>query len=179
MKLEVVVVPVSDVDRAKSFYSNLGWRLDADFAAGHGWRRDPIHAARLRVLGDLRQERDRGGSWLRPRTVPRRLRHQERPGQLLRRGVGISEVFHDAGDVHVAWTSLLVGRLGSAVRIPTPQLPLVRLFSDPDGNGWLLRRSPRDYPTRGADATSPVGELSSALTFFFLPFSSTLHLLIF
>src|ERR687898_3083382 len=38
MKLEVVVIPVSDVDRAKSFYSNLGWRLDADFAAGDDWR---------------------------------------------------------------------------------------------------------------------------------------------
>ena len=38
MKLEVVVIPVSNVDRAKSFYSNLGWRLDADFAAGDDWR---------------------------------------------------------------------------------------------------------------------------------------------
>ena len=38
MKLKVVVIPVSDVDRAKSFYGNLGWRLDADFAAGDDWR---------------------------------------------------------------------------------------------------------------------------------------------
>jgi catechol 2,3-dioxygenase-like lactoylglutathione lyase family enzyme len=38
MKLEVVVIPVSDVDRAKAFYTNLGWRLDADFAAGDDWR---------------------------------------------------------------------------------------------------------------------------------------------
>src|SRR3712207_6095589 len=38
MKLEVVVIPVSDVDRAKSFYSDLGWRLDADFASGDDWR---------------------------------------------------------------------------------------------------------------------------------------------
>ena len=37
-KLEVVVIPVSDVDRAKQFYANLGWRLDADFASGDGWR---------------------------------------------------------------------------------------------------------------------------------------------
>src|SRR5436190_8436966 len=38
MKLEVVVIPVSDVDRAKAFYASLGWRLDADFASGDGWR---------------------------------------------------------------------------------------------------------------------------------------------
>src|SRR3712207_6233635 len=38
MKLEVVVIPVSDVDRAKRFYGGLGWRLDADFAAGNDWR---------------------------------------------------------------------------------------------------------------------------------------------
>ena len=38
MKLEVVVIPVSDVDRSKSFYGKLGWRLDADFADGKGWR---------------------------------------------------------------------------------------------------------------------------------------------
>ena len=38
MKLEIVVIPVSDVDRAKAFYASLGWRLDADFASGDGWR---------------------------------------------------------------------------------------------------------------------------------------------
>ena len=37
-KLEVIVIPVSDVDRAKAFYASLGWRLDADFASGDGWR---------------------------------------------------------------------------------------------------------------------------------------------
>ncbi len=38
MKLEVIVIPVSDVDRATAFYANLGWRLDADFASADGWR---------------------------------------------------------------------------------------------------------------------------------------------
>ena len=37
-KLEVIIVPVSDVDRAKRFYEGLGWRMDGDFAAGDGWR---------------------------------------------------------------------------------------------------------------------------------------------
>jgi hypothetical protein len=54
MKLEIVVIPVSDVDRAKEFYAKLGWRLDADFAHGDDWARDPVHAAWLRVLGHLR-----------------------------------------------------------------------------------------------------------------------------
>src|SRR5215475_3760770 len=38
MKLEIVVIPVSDVDRAKQFYASLGWRLDADFSSGPEWR---------------------------------------------------------------------------------------------------------------------------------------------
>src|SRR4051812_17996923 len=99
MKLEVVVVPVSDVDRAKSFYGSLGWRLDADFAAGDGWRvvqftppgsgcsvifgRNVTPAAPgsarglYLVVSDIGAARD----------------------ELLGRGVAIGEVFH-AGDAH-------------------------------------------------------------------------------
>ena len=54
MKLEVVVIPVSDVDRAKRFYSKLGWRLDADFVVGDAFRGRAVHAARLVVLDPLR-----------------------------------------------------------------------------------------------------------------------------
>ena len=75
MKLEVVVIPVSDVDRAKEFYAKLGWRLDADFAAGDDFRDHPVHAAGVRVLGHLRQEHHRGSAWLCARSVPGRLRH--------------------------------------------------------------------------------------------------------
>ena len=50
MKLEIVVIPVSDVDRAKAFYASLGWRLDADFASGDGWRVDPVHTAAVQRL---------------------------------------------------------------------------------------------------------------------------------
>ena len=56
MKLEVVVIPVSDVDRAKEFYGRLGWRLDADFPLRQRLRRRPVHAARLGVLGPVRHE---------------------------------------------------------------------------------------------------------------------------
>ena len=83
MRLEIVVIPVSDVDRAKHFYGGLGWRLDADFAAGDDFR-DPVHAARLRVLGHLRQKRHGGGGGLRQGPIPDRLRHRGRPRRVAR-----------------------------------------------------------------------------------------------
>jgi catechol 2,3-dioxygenase-like lactoylglutathione lyase family enzyme len=56
-KLEVVVIPVSDVDRAKRFYLSMGWRLDADFAFDNGFPGRAAHAARLGVLGAIRLRR--------------------------------------------------------------------------------------------------------------------------
>ncbi len=64
MKFEIVVIPVSDVDRAKRFYGGLGWRLDADFAAGDDYRVIQFTPPGLRMLGHLRQERHRGGTGL-------------------------------------------------------------------------------------------------------------------
>ena len=84
MKLEIVVIPVSDIDRAKEFYAKLGWRLDADYDNGERLPRDPVHAAWLRVLGHLRQKRHRGGARLRPGPVPDRLRHRGRPRRAAR-----------------------------------------------------------------------------------------------
>ncbi len=55
MKLEIVVIPVSDVDRAKAFYESLGWRLDADFASGDDWRVIQFTPPGSLVLGHLRQ----------------------------------------------------------------------------------------------------------------------------
>ena len=57
MKLEVVVLPVADVDRSKRFYGGLGWRLDADFPAGDAFRSRAVHASRLAVLDPFRQGR--------------------------------------------------------------------------------------------------------------------------
>jgi catechol 2,3-dioxygenase-like lactoylglutathione lyase family enzyme len=54
MKLEVIVIPVSDVDRAKRFYGGLGWRLDADFVVGDQFRVVQLDAARLAGLDPLR-----------------------------------------------------------------------------------------------------------------------------
>ena len=167
MKLEVVVIPVSDVDRAKSFYSNLGWRLDADFAAGDDWRviqftppgsgcsvifgknvtaAAPGSAQGLYlIVSDIKDARD----------------------ELLRRGVGISEVFH-AGDVHAGVDEpYLFGR--HRVGGPDPERRSYRSyasFSDPDGNGWLLQEVTERLPGRvDADATtfSLPADLAAAL----------------
>jgi len=166
MKLEVVVIPVSDVDRAKSFYSNLGWRLDADFA-GDDWRviqltppgsgcsvifgknvtaAAPGSAQGLYlIVSDIKDARD----------------------ELLRRGVEISEVFH-AGDVHAgADEPYLFGRL--RVSGPDPDRRSYRSyasFRDPDGNGWLLQEVTERLPGRvDADATTFTSstELAAAL----------------
>ena len=168
MKLEVVVIPVSDVERAKRFYSNLGWRLDADFAAGDDWRviqftppgsgcsvifgknvtaAAPGSAQGLYlIVADIEAARD----------------------ELLRRGVGISDVFHDAGDVHAgADEPYLFGRL--RVSGPDPDHGSYRSyasFSDPDGNGWLLQEVTVRLPGRvDADHTTFTSstELATAL----------------
>jgi len=73
MKLEVVVIPVSDVDRAKEFYGQLGWRLDADSPFDNGFQVVSVHAARLGVLGPIRHEHDVGRTGFGPRSLPDRL----------------------------------------------------------------------------------------------------------
>jgi catechol 2,3-dioxygenase-like lactoylglutathione lyase family enzyme len=168
MKLEVVVIPVSDVDRAKKFYGSLGWRLDAEFTAGDDFRviqfTPPgsgcsvifgrnVTAAALGsaqglylIVSDIEAARD----------------------ELLGRGVEISEVFHDAGGVHAgADEPYLFGRL--RVGGPDPEHRSYRSFasfSDPDGNGWLLQEVTARLPGRvDADDTTFTSstELAAAL----------------
>jgi catechol 2,3-dioxygenase-like lactoylglutathione lyase family enzyme len=136
MKLEIVVIPVSDVDRAKRFYDDLGWRLDIAYAAGDDYRviqftppgsgcsimfgknitaATPGSAKALHlVVSDIEAIRD----------------------ELLRRGIEISEPFHDAGGIfhHANGEALVSG--------PNPQrksYASYASFSDPDGNGWVLQ----------------------------------------
>ncbi|MDY0885692.1 VOC family protein [Dongia soli] len=167
-KLEVVVIPVSDVDRAKAFYASLGWRLDADFAGG-----DSFRVIQFTPPGS-------GGSVIFGKNVTAAA-----PGSaqglylivsdiaaarddLLGRGVAISEVFHDGGDVHDgADEPYLFGRL--RVGGPNPERRSYRSFAsfrDPDGNGWLLQEVTARLPGRieGDDTifTSPA-ELAAAL----------------
>ena len=167
MKLEVVVIPVSDVDRAKEFYGRLGWRLDADFDNGEGFRvmqftppgsgcsvifgknvtaAAPGSAQGLYlVVSDIEAARD----------------------ELVAHGVNASEVFHDAGGVHSgADQPYLFGRL--RVSGPDPEHRSYRSFvsfSDPDGNGWLLQEVTTRLPGRVAGDTTyaSASDLSQAL----------------
>ena len=167
MKLEIVVIPVSDVDRAKRFYGGLGWRLDADFAAGDDYRviqftppgsgcsvifgRNVTAAAPSSAQGlylivaDVKAARD----------------------ELLARGVEVSEVFHDAGGVYAGNDEpYLFGRL--RVSGADPEHRSYRSFAsfrDPDGNGWLFQEITARLPGRVDAETTFVSstELASAL----------------
>src|SRR5664279_2112657 len=147
MKLEVIVLPVSDVDRAKEFYASLGWRLDADVAAGDDFRLiqftppgsecsvqfgTGLTAAapgsaqvRYLIVSDIEVARD----------------------QLVARGVEVSEVFHE-------------GKRGARFQLPgtngrvsgpapdRSSYGSFASFSDPDGNGWLFQEVTTRLPGR-------------------------------
>src|SRR5918997_2073991 len=168
MKLEMVVIPVSDVDRAKEFYGRLGWRLDADFDSRGDWRAiqfTPPGSGCSVIFGKNVTAAAPGsaqGLYLIVSDI------KDARDELLRRGVGISEVFHDAGDVHAgADEPYLFGRL--RVSGPDPDHRSYRSyasFSDPDGNGWLLQEVTARLPGRvDADATTftSSAELAAAL----------------
>ena len=134
MKLEVLVIPVSDVDRAKQFYAKLGWRLDADFATGNDFR--------------VIQFTPRGSSCsvIFGKNVTAAAREE-----LRRCGVEVSEVFHDAGDVHAGTDQPYLFGL-RRLSGPDPEHRSYRSFasfSDPDGNGWLLQEIKERLPGRG------------------------------
>lgn len=168
MKLEVVVVPVSDVDRAKEFYGGLGWRLDADFAAPDGWRVvqfTPPGSGCSVIFGRDVTAAAPGSAQGLYLVVPD---VEAARGDLLARGVEVSEVFHDAGDVHAgADEPFLFGR--RRVSGPDPERRSYRSyasFRDPDGNGWLLQEVTARLPGRvdaGATTFASSAELSAAL----------------
>jgi len=163
MKLEVVVIPVSDVDRAKRFYGSLGWRLDADVVTGDDFRvvqftppgsgssiifgknvtsAEPGSAQGLHlIVSDIGAARD----------------------ELVGRGVEVSEVFHDVGGVfHHAGVD---GRVSG----PDPDrrsYGSFASFSDPDGNGWLFQEVTTRLPgriDRAATTFAAASDLASAL----------------
>jgi catechol 2,3-dioxygenase-like lactoylglutathione lyase family enzyme len=136
MKLEVVVIPVSDVDRAKSFYGRLGWRLDLDFAKGEGFRVvqfTPPGSGCSVILGTNVTAAVPGSAQGLHLVVSDIVATRD---ELRRRGVEISELFHDAGGVfhHADSECRLSG--------PNPQrrsYTSYASFEDPDGNGWLIQ----------------------------------------
>jgi catechol 2,3-dioxygenase-like lactoylglutathione lyase family enzyme len=145
MRLEVVVVPVSDVDRAKRFYESLGWRLDADFPVEEGYRivqLTPPGSGCSIIFGDGVTAAAPGsfeGLQLSCWDI------EAARAALVAAGVEVSEPFHDAtGVFHHAGTDRRVtgtapdrADYGSFVS-----------FSDPDGNGWLLQEIKTRLPGR-------------------------------
>src|SRR2546423_488818 len=145
LKLEVVVLPVSDVDRAKRFYQRLGWRLDADFATGDEWRGGggaPPRSPFSIPFGEGNTSAVAGagqGKFLFFGVI------EAARAELIRHDVDASEVFHFAGGLHVDGTK---GRVPG----PDPEGHSYRSwasFSDPDGNSWLLQQIKTRLPGRG------------------------------
>jgi catechol 2,3-dioxygenase-like lactoylglutathione lyase family enzyme len=145
MKLEVVVIPVADVDRAKAFYKALGWREDADFPTEDGFRviqMTPPGSPCSVIFGN-------GVSDAAPGSVQGLLLAvsdvEAARAELVERGVDAGEVFHDAAGVF--------HRAGTANRVSGPD-PERRSycsfasFSDPDGNGWILQEITERLPGR-------------------------------
>jgi catechol 2,3-dioxygenase-like lactoylglutathione lyase family enzyme len=168
MKLEIVVIPVSDVDRAKLFYGGLGWRLDADYAAGDDYRViqfTPPGSGCSVIFGKNVTAAPPGsaqGLYLIVSDI------EAARNELLGRGVEIGEVFHDAGGVYAGTDEpYLFGRL--RVRGLDPERRSYRSFasfSDPDGNGWLFQEITARLPGRvEADDTTFTSstELAAAL----------------
>jgi catechol 2,3-dioxygenase-like lactoylglutathione lyase family enzyme len=169
MKLEVVVIPVSDVDRAKEFYGRLGWRLDADYAAPGGDFRviqfTPPGSGCSIIFGTNVTAAAPGsaqGLYLIVSDIEAARK------ELLGRGVAVSEVFHDAGSVYAGLDEpYLFGRL--RVNGSDPEHRSYRSFAsfkDPDGNGWLFQEVTARLPGRvDADDTTFTSstELAGAL----------------
>ena len=145
LKLEVVVLPVSDVDRAKRFYQGLGWRMDADFTNGKDWRvvqMTPPGSPCSILFG-------KGITVAAPGSVQGNFLVvddvEAARAELSRDGVDVSEVFHFSGGLHVDGTN---GRVPG--RDPEGRsYSSWASFSDPDGNSWMLQEIKTRLPGRG------------------------------
>src|SRR5260370_18154445 len=150
MKFEIVVIPVSDVDRAKEFYGRLGWRLDADYDNGKDFRViqfTPPGSGCSIIFGKNVTPAAPGsaqGLYLIVSDI------QAARKALLDRGVEITEVFHDSAGVYAGTDEpYLFGR----VRVSGPDAEhrsyrSFASFRDPDGNGWLLQEITARLPGR-------------------------------
>jgi catechol 2,3-dioxygenase-like lactoylglutathione lyase family enzyme len=156
-KLEVVVLPVSDADRSKRFYTSLGWRLDADFSAEGGFRvvqfTPPGSPCSVHFGSGLTSARPGSaqGMYLVVSDI------EAARAELVGRGATVSEVFHRGGP----------GKPTISGRHPEgASYSSFATFSDPDGNTWLLQEITSRFPGRvdasGATFTS-AAELTSAL----------------
>ena len=152
MKLEVVVIPVSDVDRAEEFYSKLGWRLDADRAAGDNFRlvqfTPPGSGSSIQFGVNLTSASPGSAQAMLLAVSDIEAARSE----LIARGVDVSQVFHcETG------TACRFSSIGARVTGPHPgRLSYYSFasFSDPDGNGWLLQEVTKRLAGRVAGNTT-------------------------
>ena len=160
MRLEVVLLPVSDVDRAKEFYGRLGWRLDADFTTGDDrvlQFTPPGSPCSVHFGRNLTAAAPGSAQGLFLIVSDLQAARQELAG----RGVEVSEVFHFAGWNRVAPDARVSG--------PAPDRRSYASFvsfSDPDGNGWLVQEITARLPGRieGVETTfGSASDLASAL----------------
>lgn len=155
LKLEVVTLPVSDLERSKDFYGGLGWRLDADFSDGaeraiqftppgspcsiHFTAKGTPGSAKglFLVVSDIQAARD----------------------ELVRRGVAVSDIFH-----YAAGPAPFGGQV-SGVAPDRMSYGSYATFSDPDGNGWILQEVTTRFPGRvaGTATYGSVADLAQAL----------------
>jgi catechol 2,3-dioxygenase-like lactoylglutathione lyase family enzyme len=152
MKLEVVIIPVSDVDRAKAFYEKLGWRLDGNFTSGEKLRvvqfTPPLSEASI-IFGMGITSAEPGSA---DGLVLAVDNIEAARKDLAARGVEVSEVFHYAG--------LPFNNSGDNSRISGPD-PGGRSyfsfasFADPDGNSWLLQEITTRFPDREWERARP------------------------
>jgi catechol 2,3-dioxygenase-like lactoylglutathione lyase family enzyme len=156
MRLEVVVIPVSDIDRAKDFYERLGWRLDADFAQGDDWRGVQFTppGSGCSVIFGKNVTAAAPGSAQGMYLIVSDIEADRK--ELLGRGIQISEVFHGASGVHSGTDEpYLFGQI--RVKGPDAEHGSYRSFAsfrDPDGNGWLLQEVTTRLPGRVDSATT-------------------------
>ena len=145
MKLEVLVIPVSDVDRSKHFYETLGWRLDADFVTDKDFRVVQLTppGSECSIIIGTGITSAVPGSVQGLHLVVYDI--EAARAELVDHGVEVSEVFHDVGGIfHHSGTK---GRITG----PDPErrdYGSFASFSDPDGNGWLLQEVKTRAPGR-------------------------------
>jgi catechol 2,3-dioxygenase-like lactoylglutathione lyase family enzyme len=167
MKFEIVVIPVSDVDRAKEFYAKLGWRLDADYDNGKDFRIiqfTPTASGCSVIFGKNVTPAAPGsaqGLYLIVSDV------QAARKNLLDRGVQISEVFHNDGVYAGTDEPFLFGRVRVSGQDPEHRsYRSFASFRDPDGNGWLFQEITTRLPGRidpAATTYASANDLANAM----------------
>ena len=151
LKLEVLVVPVTDVDQAKCFYEKLGFRLDVDYAAPDGNYRviqftSPGSETSI-ILG-------KGVTGAKPGSIDRAVMAvydiEAARAELVAHGVEVSEVFHDAGGGLGAGFYADSGKRAAGLDPQRRSYGSYATFSDPDGNVWLMQEIRQRLPGRTA-----------------------------